>query len=113
MRISDRDEREELFDQYSENYRNAWLIVIQFDGEPEAVDFDRFSYGAVPESPNNQAAWAETNLASEAGQTSAAFYLHHLGPKETLWYGRARLPLPQATPASPDLFRKAPYSSPD
>jgi hypothetical protein len=113
MRITDPEEREELFSQYSENYRNAWLVVLEFDGEADALDFGRFSYGATPDSPYNQAAWEETILVSDGGRTEAAFYLHYLQPEQALWYEKARLSLPQPAPASPGLFEKAPYSSPD
>ena len=114
MRITDPEEREELFSQYSENYRNAWLVVLEFDGEPGALDFGRFSYGATPDSPYNQAAWEETILVSDAGRTEGRL-LPALSSAQSTHFGTRRhvCPCPKPAPAPPGLFEKAPYSSPD
>ncbi len=112
MRITDPEEREELFSQYSENYRNAWLVVLEFDGEADALDFGRFSYGATADSPYNQAAWEETILVSDGGRTEAAFYLHYLQPEQALWYEKARLSCRNPRLLRPISSRKRPTPPP-
>ena len=96
--------------QYRENWDNAWLVVVEYDGSGEYLDFDAFWYDA---GTDNQAAWLERVLEEQPSRTRAAFYLHYVIPDRPLNYGDERLPFPPPSTPSPELLRQMPYSSPD
>ena len=101
----------QLSKQFRENWDNAWLVVIEFEGTADDIDFGAFNY---PErGPFAQAAWLEEVLESTPGRTRAAFYLHYVEPGKPLWYGTHPLKFPAPTPMPRKLIEQVPYMSPD
>ena len=106
----DPEVKAQLRKQYRENWDNAWLVVIEYDGPSEHLDFDFFWHDI---GNSNQAAWLEQVLEERPGKTQAAFYLHYVIPDRPLNYGDEQLLFPPVSTADPELFRQVPYYSPD
>ena len=117
--VRDRDPRivAQLREQYLENWKNAWIVVVEFDGELKELDFGAFGYAASDEALRDprrmQVAYLEKLLDSPAGKTRVAFYLHFVDPSRPLWYLRRAIPFPRPTPPDPGLLKEMPYESPD
>ncbi|MBI1849684.1 MAG: hypothetical protein HYR85_05020 [Planctomycetes bacterium] len=103
----------EFRDQCRKNWENAWLVVVEFDGPEEDLEFASFGLGVEPGDEDNQGVWEEKVLKTSPSKTRAAFYLHHVDPKKTLWYGDEPLVLPPPTAAPKALLDEVPYCSPD
>jgi len=92
--------------QFRENWDNAWLVVIEFSGPPDAIDFGAFDH-------DDQAVWEEKVLESDSSTTRAGFYLHYVDPSGYLRYGDQKLAFPEPTAAPNELIEAMPYCSPD
>jgi hypothetical protein len=106
IRDHEPDMRSQLRAQYRENWENAWLVVVEFDGESSQIDFDRFEH-------NGQAAWDEKIFESRGSHTRAAFYLHYVDHTGVLMYGAIELAFPAPSDPPGELLQAMPYSSPD
>lgn len=95
----------ELREQIQENWENAWIIVVEHDGE---IDFARFC-----EHPDDQAPWLE-QLLDESGPNGrrAAFFMHYVDPARPLRYAGADLPLPPPTEPTAGFVRQMQYETP-
>lgn len=113
MQTEGMEYRQQVRKQVEENWRNAWMVVVEFDCPASAVDFDPFGHGLDTCPANRQAAWEEKILETSPHRTIGAFFLHHVCPQEPLWYGKRRLSFPPPTPAPVKLLRKMRYASPD
>jgi hypothetical protein len=111
--IADHDPKSQkaLRVQFRANWDNAWIVVVEWNGPAAAVDFELFS--CPRRGPDAQAAWEERILHSGVRRTQAAFFLHHVRPGQTLWYGDQRLRLPSVTPVEPRVLKRLSYCSPD
>lgn len=97
-------------EQYKENWENAWIVVISWEGNQE-IEFDQFAF---PEpGPDAQVPWLELILDMENGKHRAAFFLHYVEPGMPLWYGDLMLAMPKPTPAPSEFLNRMIYSSPD
>jgi len=109
--IADHDveSRSILIAQFRENWDNAWIVVVEWQGED--VDFGLFNH--PHRGPDAQAAWMEQMLDSSGPVKRAAFFLHFVEPSKPLWYGDQALPLSPITEAPESLLKTMEYSSPD
>lgn len=108
---ADPDNQDEWREQVRENWDNAWLVVVEFDGPAKALDFGKFAHRSP--GPHVQAAWNEQVISTTPHQTRAGFYLHYVDPQEPLWYRNEKLEFPEPTPATPEILDAVPYGSPD
>lgn len=101
----------ELTKQYRGNWDNAWLVVVEWEGPANQIDFGGFQHPQP--GPYAQVPWLEEILDDAGGRTRAAFYLHDLELDKPLWYKNQRLKLPAPSPAPEELLKLLPYESPD
>lgn len=110
--FADRDatERSELASRARENWKNAWIIVVEWDGSSK-LDFNKFAH---PEpGPDSQAVWLERELPGSTSPRQAAFFMHFVDPRSQLWYGDKSFDFPRATPAPNELVALMGYQSPN
>ena len=69
------EHREEMLAQDWENWQNAWLVVVEYEGAAEEIDFSKFRHGPSDDPDWMQAAWEEKIIDEREGVTRAAFYL--------------------------------------
>jgi hypothetical protein len=96
--------------QYRQNWDNAWLVVIEWDGPAREIDFSAFRQGT---GPNAQAAWLEEIIEDSPTKTKAAFFLHYVKPAVPLFYADKALAFPPPSLADPELLNRMRYCSPD
>ncbi len=104
---------EQVRKQVEENWRNAWMVVVEFDCPASAVDFGSFAHGPGTRPEDRQAAWEEKILEDSPHRTIGAFFLHYVNPQEPLWYETLTFTFPPPTPAPVKLLRGVHYTSPD
>jgi len=106
---------EEWEPQFIENWKNAWIVVIEFAGnETTEIPWNQISLG---KGGNAQVPWLETTIDESSSRIKGAFFLHYLDELtqagERLYCGQQELPLPAVTPASDEILSQIQYESPD
>jgi hypothetical protein len=103
----DHPDLEEIQAQLRSNHENAWLIVVEHDGE---IDCGQFAH--PKHDPNAQSPWLEQVISETNGVQRVAFFMHFVEPAQPLWYGKQSFKLPPPTPAPADLVELMEYSAP-
>jgi hypothetical protein len=99
-------------EQMRENWNNAWIVVIEYPGPADKINFSDFGHGSGKRE-NRQAAWEEKVIIDTPERSIVAFFLHYVDRQQPLWYRETALTLPKESAADPEIVRQMPYCSPD